>query len=251
MKPKLVTLIALTALWGSAAEATFANPVDPLTGDYPAGDFNSEIISQGSKSITGGMFSQGMAGSGPWAGEILSQGMRMSNGIVYSQGMQINLPVEGSSVPVLDDDAPVPPGIASTTSTNSVVGSDPAPSLVAITVPPGTVPPTTVPPSSALTTDGGNHPLTAPTSVGVTVETSGGIDPVTVSAAAQVPGPALGLAAGGSAASSNPIPEPGSLGLLGVALSWFGWASRRPPSQTPASHDISLTGTGQDQTGLA
>jgi hypothetical protein len=45
------------------------------------------------------------------------------------------------------------------------------------------------------------------------VETSGGIDPVTVSAAAQVPGPALGLAARGSAASSDPIPEPGSLGL--------------------------------------
>jgi hypothetical protein len=50
----------------------------------------TEIISQGMRSMTGDVFSQGMmADSGPWAGEIYSQGMMMPNGDIYSQGMEI------------------------------------------------------------------------------------------------------------------------------------------------------------------
>jgi hypothetical protein len=48
----------------------------------------TEIISQGTRSAAGDIFSQGMvAGSGPWAGNIYSQGMMMSTGAIYSQGM--------------------------------------------------------------------------------------------------------------------------------------------------------------------
>ena len=50
----------------------------------------TEIISQGTRSAAGNIFSQGMvADSGPWAGEIYSQGMMMSTGDIYSQGMAI------------------------------------------------------------------------------------------------------------------------------------------------------------------
>ena len=50
----------------------------------------TEIISQGMRSATGDIFSQGMvASSGPWAGEIYSQGMMMSTGDIYSQGMEM------------------------------------------------------------------------------------------------------------------------------------------------------------------
>jgi hypothetical protein len=50
----------------------------------------TEIISQGMRSVTGDIFSQGMmVDSGPWAGEIYSQGMMMSTGDIYSQGMEI------------------------------------------------------------------------------------------------------------------------------------------------------------------
>jgi hypothetical protein len=50
----------------------------------------TEIISQGMRSVTGDIFSQGMvASSGPWAGEIYSQGMMMSTGDIYSQGTEM------------------------------------------------------------------------------------------------------------------------------------------------------------------
>jgi hypothetical protein len=49
-----------------------------------------EIISQGSSSMTGDVYSQGTrAQNGPWTGDIYSQGMEMSNGQIYSQGMEI------------------------------------------------------------------------------------------------------------------------------------------------------------------
>ena len=49
-----------------------------------------EIISQGSSSITGDVYSQGTrAQNGPWTGDIYSQGMMMPNGQIYSQGMEI------------------------------------------------------------------------------------------------------------------------------------------------------------------
>ena len=53
----------------------------------------SEIISQGMRSATGDIYSQGMmAQSGPWAGQIYSQGMEMPGGDIYSQGTQIMIP---------------------------------------------------------------------------------------------------------------------------------------------------------------
>ena len=50
----------------------------------------AEIISQGSSSMTGDVYSQGTrAQNGPWTGDTYSQGMEMSNGQIYSQGMEI------------------------------------------------------------------------------------------------------------------------------------------------------------------
>ena len=50
----------------------------------------AEIISQGSSSMTGDIYSQGTrAQNGPWTGDIYSQGMMMPNGQIYSQGMEI------------------------------------------------------------------------------------------------------------------------------------------------------------------
>jgi hypothetical protein len=52
----------------------------------------TEITSQGMRSGTGEIFSQGMmAKSGSWAEEIYSQGMMMSTGDIYSQGMEITI----------------------------------------------------------------------------------------------------------------------------------------------------------------
>jgi hypothetical protein len=49
-----------------------------------------EIVSQGSSSMTGDIYSQGTrAQNGPWTGDIYSQGMMMPNGQIYSQGMEI------------------------------------------------------------------------------------------------------------------------------------------------------------------
>ena len=49
-----------------------------------------EIVSQGSSSMTGDIYSQGTrAQNGPWAGDIYSQGMMMPDGQIYSQGMEI------------------------------------------------------------------------------------------------------------------------------------------------------------------
>ena len=49
-----------------------------------------EIVSQGTSSMTGDIYSQGTrAQNGPWTGDIYSQGMMMPNGQIYSQGMEI------------------------------------------------------------------------------------------------------------------------------------------------------------------
>jgi hypothetical protein len=51
------------------------------------------ITSQGMRSVTGEIFSQGMmVNNGPWAGRIYSQGMQMSGGDIYSQGTEIWMP---------------------------------------------------------------------------------------------------------------------------------------------------------------
>ena len=49
-----------------------------------------EIVSQGTSSMTGDIYSQGTrAQNGPWTGDIYSQGTMMPNGQIYSQGMEI------------------------------------------------------------------------------------------------------------------------------------------------------------------
>src|ERR1700719_3869748 len=49
-----------------------------------------EIVSQGSSSMTGDIYSQGtQAQNGPWTGDIYSQGMMMPDGQIYSQGMEM------------------------------------------------------------------------------------------------------------------------------------------------------------------
>src|SRR5689334_22869267 len=69
--------LCLTMLTGPAS-ADIKDPQADVT----------ETISQGMRSATGDIFSQGMvADSGPWAGEIYSQGTMMSTGAIYSQGM--------------------------------------------------------------------------------------------------------------------------------------------------------------------
>src|SRR5271170_1800779 len=70
-----------------------ANTIDPLADIM-------EITSQGTRSMTGDIFSQGMSvESGPWAGEIYSQGMMMATGDIYSQGMEIMFPGETTYSP--------------------------------------------------------------------------------------------------------------------------------------------------------
>ena len=52
-----------------------------------------QIISQGMRSSTGDIFSQGMmAQSGPWAGQVYSQGMEMPGGDVYSKECRLRSP---------------------------------------------------------------------------------------------------------------------------------------------------------------
>lgn len=73
---------------GALCLVMFAGPASANTIDPPADTM--EIASQGMRSVTGEIFSQGMqAESGPWAGETYSQGMRMTTGDIYSQGMEI------------------------------------------------------------------------------------------------------------------------------------------------------------------
>ena len=83
----VLSLALCTTVLGSASAHTF-----------------SETINQGSVSITGDMFSQGMqAQSGPWAGEFYSQGMMMPFGYIYTQGMTITFGSDPSNSDVGDD----------------------------------------------------------------------------------------------------------------------------------------------------
>src|ERR1700751_406619 len=71
-------MLGFTILAGSAS-ADIEDPQADVT----------EIISQGMRSVTGDVFSQGMmADSGPWAGGIYSQGMEMATlgGTTNSKG---------------------------------------------------------------------------------------------------------------------------------------------------------------------
>jgi hypothetical protein len=63
-----------------------------------------EIVSQGSSSMTGDIYSQGTrAQNGLWNGDIYSQGMMMPNGQIYSQGMEITWQTDAEPGPQLED----------------------------------------------------------------------------------------------------------------------------------------------------
>jgi hypothetical protein len=92
-----------------------------------------EIISQGSSSMTGDVYSQGTrAQNGPWTGDIYSQGMEMSNGQIYSQGMEITWQTDAGPAPQDGDPSGSPPldtgntgGNQSTDNPFSPPGDDP------------------------------------------------------------------------------------------------------------------------------
>ena len=94
--PLWLSAISALVCFAIAAGSTWANTIYPLS---------AEIISQGTYSSTGDVYSQGMmVQSGPWQGEIYSQGMEMSTGDIYSQGSEITITSE------MPDDQPLSEG---------------------------------------------------------------------------------------------------------------------------------------------
>jgi hypothetical protein len=78
---------------GALLFATLAGPAGADMQDPLGPTDTTEVTSQGMRSVTGDIYSQGMmAKSGPWEGEIYSQGMMMSTGDIYSQGMEVTIP---------------------------------------------------------------------------------------------------------------------------------------------------------------
>jgi len=87
---KIRSSLCYAAFPGALCLTMLAGPASADTKDPQANA--TETISQGMRSLTGDIFSQGMmADSGPWAGEIYSQGMMMSTGDIYSQGIKITI----------------------------------------------------------------------------------------------------------------------------------------------------------------
>jgi hypothetical protein len=182
---KILSSLYSAALSGVLCLTTLAGPASANLKD-PQADV-TEIVSQGMRSVTGDVFSQGMtANSGPWAGKVNSQGMMMFTGAIYSQGMEIG---------------------AFGRTTNSQ-GTDPVANLGGTTNSPplsqacmGTAP--------NCTDNVTNTPVTSdpPNNQPVNVASlSIGVIPT---------------------ASADPIPEPASLALLVSALLWLGLVRRR------------------------
>jgi hypothetical protein len=203
-----------------------ANAIDPLADTM-------EITSQGMRSVSCDIFSQGMSvESGPWAGEIYSQGMMMTTGDIYSQGMEIVFPGATTYSSGQEGDGTAPDWSDNTTNlggaTNSTPPSQGCTASNCNSNGNGTHPQTTSDPPKGEDTaqsnlsfsitggtpDGSSIPLVLlhPKIFGFDDQPS---DPP--------PPPSGGTATGTSA----PIPEPASLALLGPALLWFGSMRRR------------------------
>src|SRR5690348_12222520 len=78
------------AFSGVLCSVLLAGPACAYLKDPLSTTDTTEVTSQGMRSVTGDIFSQGTtAGAGPWGREVYSQGMMMSTGDIYSQGMEI------------------------------------------------------------------------------------------------------------------------------------------------------------------
>jgi hypothetical protein len=220
------------------------------TSQNAMGGPNTEIVSQGTQSSTGDIYSQGMmVQNGPWAGEIYSQGMKMATGEVYSQGTEITMSWE------VPDTLPLGQGCAGIAfnCTNNITNT-PASNV------PDNQPPTNLPPVFDTFVETGNDPIAGPTNSGLFSPASapltdaflaGGNDPPSGSASSgslslgSLPptdafltagsdppsgpatsgrlGPDVPPSTGISASTAaDPVPEPNGLMLIGPALILFG-----------------------------
>jgi hypothetical protein len=191
--------------------ATLAGPACADTKDLLSMADTTEITSQGMRSGTDDMFSQGMmAKSGSWAGEIYSQGMMMPTGAIYSQGMEIT--ILGGMTDSQGTDAIADlggttnsPGTGSVTNVLGTANSPPPSQGCLGTAPNCTDNVTNVPTSLGASNSGSADPLFSGSAAYFTLESSGASTIV----------------------SADPISEPAGLALLAPALLWFGLVRRR------------------------
>ena len=206
--------------------ATLAGPACADTKDLLSMADTTEITSQGMRSGTDDMFSQGMmAKSGSWAGEIYSQGMMMPTGDIYSQGMEIT--ILGGMTDNQGTDA-----IADLGRTTDSLGTGGVTNLGATTNSPDTGSVTYVgatanspPPGQGCLGTAPNcadNVTNVPTSLGA--PNSGSADPLFSGSAAHF---TLESSVASTIVSADPIPEPAGLALLAPALLWFGLVRRR------------------------
>jgi hypothetical protein len=201
----------------------------------------TEFTSQGMRSGTGDIFSQGvMAKSGSWTGEIYSQGMMMSTGDIYSQGMEITIlgrTTDSQGTDAIADlggttNSPGTGGVTNLGATTNSPGTGGVTNLGATTNSPGTGSVTNVggtanspPPSQGCVGTAPNctdNVTNMPTSLGA--PNSGSGDPLFSGSAAYF---TLESSGAMTIVSADPIPEPAGLALLAPALLWFGLVRTR------------------------
>ena len=200
----------------------FAMLAGPACADMLSTADTTEITSQGMRSGTGDVFSQGMtAKSGSWAGEIYSQGMMMSTGDIYSQGMEITIlgGTTNSQGPDAIADLGVTtnsPGSGGVTNLRGTANSPSTSQGCVGTAPNCTDNVTNMPTVLGAPDNGSSDPLFSGSAADFTFESSDGINDFT-----------FGSSVASNIVSADPIPEPAGLALLAPALLWFGLVGRR------------------------